>query len=125
MTYQRNTLALRDVAYVMNAHFTLTERAGPTDGIAKFVEIFERRIEKGQSFHQPYLGCREFVAEVEPVSEPPETIRETRDLGRMLWDVKYSPGRNRPLFFSAQLVDGIMEVPAVPEPSAAIAGGAA
>jgi CRISPR-associated protein Cas5d len=116
---QRNTLALRDVAYVVDAHFTLTGRAGPADNVTKFVEIFERRVAKGQCFQQPYLGCRELAAEVEPVSEPPQPIAETRDLGLMLWDVEYSPGRNRPLFFEARLVDGILDVPAAPKGGAA------
>lgn len=116
---QRNTLALRDVAYVVDAHFSLTGRAGPADNVTKFVEIFERRLEKGQCFQQPYLGCREFAAEVEPVSEPPQTIGETRDLGLMLWDVEYAPQRNRPLFFAARLVDGVLDVPETPKEGAA------
>jgi CRISPR-associated protein Cas5d len=116
---QRNTVALRDVSYVVDAHFTLTGRAGPTDNVTKFVEIFERRLEKGQCFHQPYLGCRELAAEVEPVTDTPQPIAETRDLGLMLWDVEYSPGRNRPLFFEARLVDGVLDVPETPKGGAA------
>lgn len=112
---QRNTVALRDVDYVVEAHFTLTDRAGPDDNVAKFTEIFRRRVEKGQHFHQPYFGCREFVADVEPAAGAPAPIGVTRDLGIMLWDVEYAPGGNRPVFFRARLTDGVLEVPATAE----------
>lgn len=112
---QRNTMALRDVDYVIEAHFTTTDRAGPEDNVTKFVAMFNRRVEKGQHFHQPYLGCREFAAEIGPVSAPPEPISETRDLGLMLWDIDYQPKRKRPIFFAARLDEGVLEVPADPE----------
>lgn len=108
---QRNTLALRDVDYVIEAHFTLTHKAGPLDNVTKFVEIFERRLEKGQTFHQAYLGCRELDAEVLPVPEIPSAYPDSRDLGLMLWDIEYTPQRNRPIFFAARLEQGILEVP--------------
>lgn len=112
---QRNTVALRDVDYVIEAHFSLTGRAGPDDNLTKFVDMFRRRVAKGQHFHQPYLGCREFVADVLPVDDAPPPIPESRDLGRMLWDVEYDlPGGNRPIFFEARLENGVMEVPASP-----------
>lgn len=132
---QRNTVALRDVDYVIEARIEMTERAGAGDNKAKFVDMFRRRVEKGQHFHQPYLGCREFVGEVSPVDETtPPPIPETRDLGLMLWDVDFRPAANsekakltwregdsvvrgnaRPIFFAAQLVNGVLEVPIDPE----------
>ncbi len=108
---QRNTVALRDVDYVIEARFTLTDRAGPDDSVTKFVEMFERRVRKGQHFHQPYLGCREFAADVLPADDAPEPIPVTRDLGMMPWDIEYGPDGNRPVFFNARLEDGVMEVP--------------
>src|SRR5690554_3314175 len=51
---QRNTVALRDVDYIIEARIELTDRAGEGDNLAKFVEMFRRRVEKGQHFHQPY-----------------------------------------------------------------------
>ena len=113
---QRNTVALRDVDYVIEARFQMTERAGPEDNVTKFVEMFNRRVAKGQHFHQPYLGCREFVAEVLPADDAPNPIADSRDLGIMLWDIEYGPERNRPVFFPASLENGILEVPADPEP---------
>lgn len=112
---QRNTVALYDVDYIVEAHFTMTPKAGKDDNVTKFVEMFERRVEKGQHFHQPYLGCREFVAQVEPVKEPPEPVDETRELGLMLWDVDYSSeSKKRPIFFAAELKKGVLEVPSDP-----------
>src|SRR3954470_22924042 len=69
---QRNTVALRDVDYVIEAHFATTPRWGPEDTLAKHVDMVTRGLAKGQTFPQPYLGCREFAAEVEPVGELPE-----------------------------------------------------
>lgn len=112
---QRNTVALRDVDYVVEAHFSLTERAGPDDTVPKFVDMFRRRVEKGQHFHQPYLGCREFPADVLAADEAPQPIAEDRDLGMLLWDIEYRPDGNRPIFFAARLEKGVLNVPADPE----------
>jgi len=114
---QRNTVALREVDYVIEARFSLTERAGPDDNRAKFVDMFRRRVEGGQHFHQPYLGCREFAADVSAVDgATPPPISETRELGLMLWDIDYARDQdgspqNRAIFFAAQLVCGVLEVP--------------
>lgn len=112
---QRNTVALRDVDYVVEAHFTLTERAGPGDNVNKFVDMFRRRVERGQHFHQPYLGCRECAADVESADGAPDPIPDSRGLGRMLWDIDYAPDGNRPLFFGAELRNGVLEVPSKPD----------
>lgn len=132
---QRNTVALRDVDYVIEARIEMTDRVGPDDNKAKFIDMFRRRVEKGQAFHQPYLGCREMVADVTPVdASTPPPIDDTRDLGLMLWDVDYRPaaakekssltwrsgpetvrGNARPIFFAGRLVKGVLEVPADPE----------
>ncbi len=120
---QRNTVALRDVDYVIEAHMELTERAGPDDNMTKFVDMFQRRVRKGQHFHQPYFGCRELVAEVLPADDAPAPIPETRDLGVMLWDIDYSKKGNRAIFFQASLEAGVLHVPADPVATFAAAGG--
>lgn len=125
---QRNTLFLRDVDYIVEARFAMTDQAGPTDTPAKFAEMFQRRLAKGQHFHQPYLGCREFPATVESAPErwntPPE-LAGIKPLGLMLWDMAHNPKATRisegqrlhvcdgckPLFFEARLQDGVLEVP--------------
>jgi CRISPR-associated protein Cas5d len=114
---QRNTLMLRDVDYIIEASFELTARAGPDDSIQKFLEMFQRRLSKGQCFHTPYLGCREFAAQVEPAPEHwgvPEELRGRRDLGLMLHDLEFAgdgSGRGVPYFFPARLDDGRIEIP--------------
>ena len=111
---QRHTLALRDVDYLFESYMTLTERAGPGDNMTKFVDMFERRVAKGQHFHQPYFGCREFVADVSPANGAPPPIEESKDLGIMLWDLEFGKV-NRPRFFKAQLDRGVVDVPDDPE----------
>ncbi|NBD10519.1 type I-C CRISPR-associated protein Cas5c [Corallococcus silvisoli] len=110
---QRNTVALRDVDYVVSASFHLTEKAGPEDSVRKFEEMFERRLEKGQTFQAPYLGCREFVAAVEPAPEQVRPIEPEldRSLGWMFYDFDYRGEETVPLFFEARLERGRMKVP--------------
>jgi CRISPR-associated protein Cas5d len=117
---QRNTVALRDVDYMIEAYFTMTEKAGPEDNINKFVEMFKRRVEKGQHFHQPYLGCREFIAEILPADNVKPASGEDKDLGLMLWDIDFGE-KNTPVYFPARLEKGILEVPE--KPSKVLAGG--
>lgn len=116
---QRNTVALRDVDYVIDASFSLTDKAGPADNMAKFEEMFERRLRKGQTFQQPYLGCREMAAAVEPAPERFRPIDEGADrpLGLMLYDFVYNPegSSKRTLFFDARLTRGVLEVPPLDE----------
>lgn len=119
---QRNTVALSHVDYVIEASFSLTPRAGPEDNVRKFEEMFERRVAAGQQFHQPYFGCREFVAAVEPAPNSFEPIDDTRDLGIMLWDIAFDPKGNVPRFFAARLDRGVLVVPENPE--ATLPGGA-
>ena len=59
---QRATIALCQVAYVIEARFEMTAKAGD-EAPAKHIEMFKRRAAKGQCFHRPYLGCREFAAD--------------------------------------------------------------
>ena len=111
----RNTVALRDVAYVVSARFELTERAGEADGVAKFEEMFARRLARGQTFHQPYLGCREMAAAVGPADDAPAPISLTKPLGLVFWDFDYRTRPPRPLFFEASLERGVVRVPGVDE----------
>ena len=64
---QRAAMVLRDVDYVIDAHFELTDRAGPEDTVEKHYNIILRRLRKGQHYHAPCLGTREFPARVELV----------------------------------------------------------
>ncbi|HDO06658.1 MAG TPA: type I-C CRISPR-associated protein Cas5 [Bacteroidetes bacterium] len=115
---QRNTVALRNVDYQFEAFFTLTERAGAEDNIYKFVDMFTRRVKKGQHFHQPYFGCRECIAEILPSIGKPEeqSISISKELGIMLWDIEFGgeDRQNTPLFFNAIMKNGKMNIPLHP-----------
>ena len=112
---QRAGLFLRDVAYRIHAHFELRPDAGENNTTGKFLDMFERRAEKGQCINQPYLGCREFACDfrlVDPAKTQVVSIAETRDLGFMLYDMDYTkPGDPQPRFFRAQLAGGVLQVP--------------
>ena len=112
---QRATTLLRDVGYVIEAHFVLTAAAEARDTQAKHLSMFARRAARGQCFHRPYLGTREWAADFAPVGEamPTSTLpaeQRDRDLGWMLHDIDFANGR-APRFFRARLQDGIVDVP--------------
>ena len=78
---------------------------------AKYAAMFERRAKKGQCFHRPYLGCREFACDfrlVDLKEEAPMLIDETRDLGFMLYDMDFEQNANDPMpqFFRAYIDNG-------------------
>ena len=109
---QRAAMVLRDVHYVIDAHFDMTDAAAPGDNPGKFQDIVKRRLRSGQAYMQPYLGCRECTAHFrlwEGGDIP--TIDETRDLGYMLYDMDYSDPENiQPMFFRAQMVHGVIDL---------------
>jgi CRISPR-associated protein Cas5d len=118
---QRNTVALRDVDYIVEAHIELTQKA-QDDNVTKYSEMFLRRLRRGEQFHQPYFGCRECVADVSPVtSNDPKPISDSHDIGIMLWDILFAAKGGKPdntaVFFHAKMVNGVIEVP--PNASAA------
>ena len=114
---QRATTLLTDVAYVIEAHFEMTARAGAEDTPAKHISMFNRRASGGQCFHRPCLGTREFPAEFAllpdgaplPESALPADQRD-RDLGLMLYDIDFEGGATS-RFFRARLRDGVLAVP--------------
>jgi CRISPR-associated protein Cas5d len=113
---QRAATVLRDVAYVIAAHFSLTAQACPEDATGKHLDIFNRRARRGQCFHTPCLGVREFPAafrlleEAEPLPPIPTELASERDLGWMLHDLDFADGMT-PRFFRAQLIGGVVAVP--------------
>ncbi len=122
---QRASTVLVYPAYVIEAHFNLTARAGAADNEGKHLDMFNRRAARGQCFHQPCLGTREFAAHFElidpgaplPARDPEAETHELgfgspRDLGFMLWDIDHTDVKSPSLLFRASLRDGVMEVPA-------------
>ena len=111
---QRASTILRDVSYVIETNFVLVpEKLEQGDNEDKFFAIFSNRARRGRCFTQPYFGCREFPASFALVTEenPPRPIRESRDLGIMLYDMDFSDEENiYPTFFHAEMIDGVVDV---------------
>jgi CRISPR-associated protein Cas5d len=132
---QRAGLFLRDVRYRLHGYFDFippNERKGNRstgdeawadeqersevirmdETPAKYAAMFERRASKGQCFHRPYLGCREFACDFRLVKQPDadtaSPISETRDLGFMLYDMDFERDVENPtaMFFRAQMNQG-------------------
>jgi len=110
---QRATTLLVNVDYVIEAHFEMTGKAGPEDNPGKHLDIFNRRARRGQCFHQPCLGTREFPARfalIEADAPPLPAIDDSRDLGFMLWDIDHG-GDRASMFFRARMERGVVRVP--------------
>ena len=108
----RSTTMLRDVHYVIEAHFEMTDKANASDNPGKFQDIIKRRLRRGQAYSQPYLGTRECTAHfgLWEGGEIP-TISETRDLGLMLYDLDFSDLNDiQPMFFRAKLENGVLDL---------------
>ncbi len=135
---QRAGLFLRDVAYRLHAEMEFIplrnrntyetpdglkdaeeeELLHSTENPGKYNAIFERRVNKGQCFNQPYLGCREFSCNFRYVENPDleekSPIDESRDMGFMLYDMDFTnPENPQAMFFRAQLKNGVLEVPSI------------
>ncbi len=111
---QRAALVLRNTAYLIEAHFEFAGAADNNEG--KHLDIFNRRVARGQCFHRPYLGCREFPADfgADDGERPPRELSGERDLGWMLHDIDFDNSM-RPHFFRPVMRDGIIDVPAFEE----------
>jgi CRISPR-associated protein Cas5d len=113
---QRAATVLREVAYVIEAHFELTEKAGQDDNEGKHLDIFSRRARKGQCFHTPYFGTREFPVSFRllqtdgSLPEKCSLLDGERDLGWMLHDIDFEDGMT-PRFFRAVMNNGVIYIP--------------
>ncbi len=131
---QRAGLFLKDVRYRLHGYFEFippeerranraaspefwaddaeqVNAAGEDEKPAKYAAMFERRAKKGQCFHRPYLGCREFACYfklVDPAADQAAPIDESKDLGFMLYDMDFAADLEDPppLFFRAALEKG-------------------
>ncbi|HVU32030.1 MAG TPA: type I-C CRISPR-associated protein Cas5c [Opitutaceae bacterium] len=130
---QRASLILRDVGYVIEAHFDILDRRFERNGLelpvnaceGKHLDMFTRRARAGQCFQQPYFGCREFPARftlLETTDPLPESTLpaadRNRNLGYMLHDLVFDQDAKTkavrsatPRFFPAELKDGVLHVP--------------
>jgi CRISPR-associated protein Cas5d len=111
---QRHSIMLRNVAYIIEADMELLEHA--TDDIAKYRDMFRRRVAKGQCFQRPYFGTRECAVHFSEPEQQDKAINLTEDLGPMLFDLKFPKDHLKnaqaiPYFFEAKLENGVMYVP--------------
>jgi CRISPR-associated protein Cas5d len=116
---QRAAMVLKNVDYVIEAHFeVIPEKLGPGESLQeaekKHYNMAARRLQKGQYFNPPCLGTREFGAAVEwvePGQIPSSKLQGTRELGWMLHDMDFSDPQNIvPRFFKAEMVDGVIDL---------------
>ena len=110
---QRAALVLKNVDYVIEAHFELTDKAGADDTVEKHYNMALRRLRKGQYFSAPCLGTREFSAQVELIEDGviPESPLGDRDLGWMLYDLDFANAQDiQPQFFKAEMRAGVIDL---------------
>lgn len=107
---QRAALVLRDVEYIIEAHFEMTDKAGTSDNPGKHCDIFKRRARDGQCYMRPYFGCREFPVNFELLEEavPISTLDGEQDLGWMLWDIDFT-NEMQPIFFRPTMLNGVID----------------
>jgi len=137
---QRAGLLLRDVRYRLHAELVFIpvgkrkdilrmlpdylidaeekNGLGSDENPGKYNAMFERRAKKGQCFNQPYMGCREFSCGFRYIDNPDKekqtmpSIKETRDLGFMLYDMDFTdPQDIKPAFYRVNIENGIIKVP--------------
>lgn len=132
---QRASLLLRDVRYIIHASVHIldtrlernSEKVPANQAAGKHLEMFKRRARKGQAFHQPYFGCREFPVtfqlheDDDDLPTPHESLTGEKDLGFMLHDIEFEQNpktktvkSTTPHFFRAQMTNGSIDVPELP-----------
>lgn len=115
---QRASMVLRDVEYIIEAHFELTEKASGQDTAEKHYNMIMRRAKKGQCHNQPYFGTREFPAKFELLEgDVPESFYTSEaevDFNWMLFDIDFDRDMT-PMFFKAVMRHGCIELPSLKE----------
>ncbi len=109
---QRAAMVLKNVHYIIEAHFELTDKKGETDTEEKHYNIALRRMRNGQCYHMPCFGCREFPANFRIIEDKvPAPLPINKDLGWMLYDMDFTdPNNIEPIFFKAKIQDGIIDL---------------
>lgn len=116
---QRRMLYLKNVDYIIEAHFVPTGIGDDTNDSKKHYNIALRRMREGQCYKQPCLGLRDFSANFRLIGED-EIIKSTLegelDLGFMLYDLdfRYEDGKALndadPVFYRPLMKNGIIDV---------------
>lgn len=130
---QRAGMILKDVRYGIEFHLELTGLKSDHEDECeeKHYSIMRRRLKNGQCFRQPCLGCREFsvskleIVEEFDLSEIHESLMGDRDLGYMLYGMKFEDGgkpingdwdnpkfsdRADAMYFRPHIIDGVIDI---------------
>ena len=130
---QRAGMVLKDVKYGIGFHFEMTGNKSEHDdeNEKKHYNIMLRRLQNGQCFRQPCLGCREFsVNKIELVDkfdydEVAPELKGDIDLGYMLYGLKFEDGgkpingdwdnpkfsdKADPVYYRPHMIDGVIDV---------------
>ena len=132
---QRASMILKNVKYGIEFHFELTGLRDDeeTDSENKHYNIIKRRLEKGQWFRPPCLGCSEFlVKRIELVEEFDENLISSKivamgdvDLGYMSykvmfkdrgkpvnddWDKPKFSDRASTVYYRPHMINGVIDV---------------
>lgn len=132
---QRAALVLKNVKYGVEFHFELTgiKNEEEADAENKHFNIIKRRLEKGQCFRTPCLGCSEFPAKSVTLVNEFDLNRISNsilssgdvDLGFMSYQVKFHDGgipkdgnwdnpvfsdRASTVYYRPHMINGIIDV---------------
>lgn len=132
---QRASMVLRNVKYGIEFHFELTgvKNEEESDGEKKHYNIIKRRLEKGQWFRVPCLGCSEYpVKKIELVEEFDKSsicneiiAKGDVDLGYMSYHVMFEDhgkpinanwtdpkfsDKASTMYYRPHMVDGVIDV---------------
>lgn len=122
---QRGNVYLRDVYYRITADIVKRSDAPERITIEALYDQFMNRVKKGKCFRQPFLGTHECMAFFKMPDPDMTPIRESRDLGYMLYDVFDITSNEKldtsedgntdkvigPSFYHAVMRKGTIEVP--------------
>jgi len=130
---QRAGMILKDVKYGIEFHFENTGICSDNEDETedKHYNIILRRLQKGQCFRQPCLGCREFsvsyicLVDKFNINEISDTLTGDIDLGYMLYGMRYKDGgipvndnweepkfsdEADAVYYRPHMIDGIIDV---------------
>ena len=130
---QKASMILRDVKYGIQFHFQMTGlRSDKSDeSPEKHFSMLKRRLERGQYFRKPCLGCSEFPVKDMAIVDDLQSLEISSenkgdiDLGYMLYGMKFKNGghpvnddwehpvfsdKADPVFYRPHMVDGVIDV---------------
>ena len=107
---QRQTVGLRNLSYIISAEVNVPNDS--YDLVSKYQDQFRRRVSRGSCWTRPYLGMIQYFAYFGDVTGDEVPIKNSMDLGKMLFDWDYTDlSHPKPIFFDAKMVNGVVEVP--------------